>query len=154
MDLSYDEYTEHKEAYDLDGTTIYLYSPLMIVYEKIRASCQQLEEYPLTTNKTRARDLYDIFKTLTNINQVELRSEVLKEDNFYILENVFRVKEVPLELMTKLDTKKDDLAADYERKVLPQIPNKDQEEFEYIFDYNQRLFNELFERYQKYNESR
>uniref|UniRef100_UPI003D80BE6D hypothetical protein n=1 Tax=Streptococcus orisratti TaxID=114652 RepID=UPI003D80BE6D len=108
----------------------------------------------LTTNKTRARDLYDIFKTLTNINQVELRSEVLNEDNFYILENVFRVKEVPLELMTKLGTKKDDLAADYERKVLPQIPNKDQEEFEYIFDYNQRLFNELFERYQKYNESR
>ncbi|WP_239425147.1 hypothetical protein [Streptococcus suis] len=126
----------------------------MIVYEKIRASCQQLEEYPLTTNKTRARDLYDIFKTLTNINQVELRSEVLSEDNFYILENIFRVKEVPLELMTKLDTKKDDLAADYERKVLPQIPNKDREEFEYIFDYNQRLFNELFEKYQKYNESR
>ncbi|MGU8064624.1 nucleotidyl transferase AbiEii/AbiGii toxin family protein, partial [Streptococcus suis] len=106
------------------------------------------------TNKTRARDLYDIFKTLTNINQVELRSEVLSEDNFYILENIFRVKEVPLELMTKLDTKKDDLAADYERKVLPQIPNKDREEFEYIFDYNQRLFNELFEKYQKYNESR
>ncbi|HEM4990500.1 TPA: nucleotidyl transferase AbiEii/AbiGii toxin family protein [Streptococcus suis] len=154
IDLSYDEYTEHKEAYDLDGTTIYLYSPLMIVYEKIRASCQQLEEYPLTTNKTRARDLYDIFKILTNINQVELRSEVLSEDNFYILENIFRVKEVPLELMTKLDTKKDDLAADYERKVLPQIPNKEQEEFEYIFDYNQRLFNELFERYQKYNENR
>ncbi|HFI0260420.1 TPA: hypothetical protein ACGOVQ_001205 [Streptococcus suis] len=85
---------------------------------------------------------------------MELRSEVLSEDNFYILENIFRVKEVPLELMTKLDTKKDDLAADYECKVLPQIPNKDREEFEYIFDYNQRLFNELFEKYQKYNESR
>ncbi|HFI0057533.1 TPA: hypothetical protein ACGO8I_002002 [Streptococcus suis] len=81
-------------------------------------------------------------------------AEVLSEDNFYILENIFRVKEVPLELMTKLDTKKDDLAADYERKVLPQISNQDQEEFEYIFDYNQRLFNEIFEKYQKYNESR
>ncbi|HFR3551418.1 TPA: hypothetical protein ACHVA2_001647 [Streptococcus suis] len=52
-------------------------------------------------------------------------AEVLSEDNFYILENIFRVKEVPLELMTKLDTKKDDLAADYERKVLPQISNQD-----------------------------
>ncbi|UUM58880.1 hypothetical protein NQZ89_11815 (plasmid) [Streptococcus suis] len=81
-------------------------------------------------------------------------AEVLNEDNFYILENIFRVKEVPLELMTKLDTKKDDLAADYERKVLPQISNQDREEFEYIFDYNQRLFNELFEKYQKYDESR
>lgn len=123
----------------------------MIVYEKIRASCQQLEEYPLTTNKTRARDLYDIFKTLTNINQVELRSEVLSEDNFYILENIFRVKEVPLELMTKLSTKKEELADDYESKVLPQIPVKDREDFEYIFAYNQGLFNQLFEKYEKWS---
>ena len=45
IDLSYDEYVESKLDYDLDGTKIYLYSPIMIVYEKIRASCQQLDEY-------------------------------------------------------------------------------------------------------------
>lgn len=56
IDLSYDEYVENKEDYNLNGTKIYLYSPLMIVYEKIRASCQQLDEYPLTIKtKTRAK---------------------------------------------------------------------------------------------------
>ena len=45
IDLSYDEYVENKLDYDLDGTKIYLYSPIMIVYEKIRASCQQFDEY-------------------------------------------------------------------------------------------------------------
>ena len=45
IDLSYDEYVADKKIYDLEGTTIYLYSPLMLVYEKIRASCQQLEDY-------------------------------------------------------------------------------------------------------------
>ena len=150
IDLSYDEYVENKESYDLEGTRIYLYSPLMIVYEKIRASCQQLDDYPLTTKKTRARDLYDIFKTLTNKGQVDLRSAVLNEDNFDILDNIFRVKDVPLELMTKLSSKREDLAADYEAKVLPQISSKEREEFEYIFDFNMRLFNELFEKYQKH----
>ena len=147
IDLSYDEYVETKEDYDLDGTKIYLYSPLMIVYEKIRASCQQLDEYPLTTNRTRARDLYDIYKALTNSKQMDLRDKVLSSENFYILENIFRVKEVPFNLMNKLETKKDDLKIDYEEKVLPQIPSKAQEDFEFIFDYNQKLFQVLYDNY-------
>lgn len=147
IDLSYDEYVETKEDYNLDGTKIYLYSPLMIVYEKIRASCQQLDEYPLTTNKTRARDLYDIYKALTNSKQMDLRDQVLSSENFYILENIFRVKEVPFNLMNKLETKKDDLKIDYEEKVLPQIPSKHQEDFEFIFEYNQKLFQALYNNY-------
>ena len=84
------------KSYDLEGTTIYLYSPLMLVYEKIRASCQQLEDYKLVGNKTRARDLYDIYKILTNPKQANLREAVLDQDNFYILENIFKAKDVPL----------------------------------------------------------
>ena len=84
IDLSYDEYVADKKSYDLEGTTIYLYSPLMLVYEKIRASCQQLEDYKLVGNKTRARDLYDIYKILTNPKQANLREAVLDQDNFYI----------------------------------------------------------------------
>lgn len=154
IDLSYDEYVENKLDYDLDGTKIYLYSPIMIVYEKIRASCQQLEEYPLTTNKTRARDLYDIYKSLTNSKQMELREQVLSVENFYILENIFRVKEVPFSLMKKLETKKEDLKIDYEEKVLPQVSSRNQEDFEFIFDYNQKLFNDLYKKYDEYQSSK
>lgn len=154
IDLSYDEYVENKLDYDLDGTKIYLYSPIMIVYEKIRASCQQLDEYPLTTNKTRARDLYDIYKSLTNSKQMELREQVLSVENFYILENIFRVKEVPFSLMKKLETKKEDLKIDYEEKVLPQVSSRNQEDFEFIFDYNQKLFNDLYKKYDEYQSSK
>ena len=154
IDLSYDEYVENKLDYDLDGTKIYLYSPIMIVYEKIRASCQQLDEYPLTTNKTRARDLYDIYKSLTNSKQMELREQVLSVENFYILENIFRVKEVPFGLMKKLETKKEDLKIDYEEKVLPQVSSRNQEDFEFIFDYNQKLFNDLYKKYDEYQSSK
>ena len=150
IDLSYDEYIEQRETYSIDGTTIYLYSPLMIVYEKIRASCQQLDDYPYTTNsKVRARDLFDIFKSLTNPKYMDLRSEVLDEKNFDILENIFRVKDVSFDLMLKLDSKKDKLKEDYTNKVLPQIQSQDWEDFEYIFDYNKTLFTDLFYKYQK-----
>jgi predicted nucleotidyltransferase component of viral defense system len=150
IDLSYDEYVANKESYNLEGTTIYLYSPLMLVYEKIRASCQQLEDYKLVGNKTRARDLYDIYKILTNTRQASLREAVLNQDNFYILENIFRAKDVPLELMLKLDSKKSDLAEDYKTKVIPQIASIETEEFDYIFFYNQKLFFDLFHKYQEF----
>ena len=152
IDLSYDEYVADKKSYDLEGTTIYLYSPLMLVYEKIRASCQQLEDYKLVGNKTRARDLYDIYKILTNPKQANLREAVLDQDNFYILENIFKAKDVPLELMLKLDSKESDLAEDYKTKVIPQISANEIEDFDYIFFYNKDLFEKLFEEYQNYKQ--
>ncbi|SUN81229.1 Nucleotidyl transferase of uncharacterised function (DUF1814) [Streptococcus infantis] len=152
IDLSYDEYVADKKSYDLEGTTIYLYSPLMLVYEKIRASCQQLEDYKLVGNKTRARDLYDIYKILTNPKQANLREAVLDQDNFYILENIFKAKDVPLELMLKLDSKESDLAEDYKTKVIPQIASSETEDFDYIFFYNKDLFEKLFEEYQNYKQ--
>lgn len=124
----------------------------MLVYEKIRASCQQLEDYKLVGNKTRARDLYDIYKTLTNTRQSTLREAVLNQDNFYILENIFKAKDVPFELMLKLDSKKSDLAEDYKTKVIPQISADEIEDFDYIFFYNKDLFEKLFEEYQNYKQ--
>ena len=47
IDISLEEYTEPRIAMEIEEYTIYLYSPLMIVYEKIRALCQQLPDYPL-----------------------------------------------------------------------------------------------------------
>lgn len=145
IDLSFDEYTANKISQKIDDTTIYLYSPLMIVYEKMRASCQQLDEYPLTSSKVRARDLYDIYTTLTNHKFIDLKEEVLNSENFYILKKIFELKDVPLDLLLKLDDKKEDLKYDYTENVKPQIPkNEDAVEFEYLFDYNTGLFRELY----------
>lgn len=151
LDLSYDEYTDDKIEYDLDGTNIYLYSPTMIIYEKIRASCQQLDAYKLASSKTRARDLYDIYKFLTNEKFVDLREKILDENNFYILENIFNAKDVPIDLMLFLETKKKDLKQDYKERVLPQISEKnDPVPFDYLFEYNNELFQEIHKKYKRY----
>lgn len=147
IDISFDEYTEHKEAKDIKDTTIYLYSPLMIVYEKMRASCQQLDDYPLTSSRVRARDLYDIYKTLTHHKFIDLREEVLDPKNFYILKKIFELKAVPLQLLTQLSSKKEALQYDYEMNVKPQIPsNEDIEAFDYLFSYNKELFENIYQK--------
>lgn len=145
IDLSFEEYTDPRVTTEINGTTIYLYSPLMIIYEKIRASCQQLESYKLTSDKTRSRDLYDIYSTLTDISNVELREEVINPENFNILMRMFDLKEVPIELIPTVRSIKDRLQADYEQSVLPQIPaNTEPPNFEYLFAYNIELFDELY----------
>ena len=117
----------------------------MIIYEKIRASCQQLEEYKLSSDKTRARDLYDIYATLTDISNVELREAVVNPDNFKILRRMFDLKAVPIELIPKVRSIKGRLQADYEQSVRPQIPaNIEHPDFEYLFVYNMELFDELY----------
>lgn len=145
IDLSFEEFTEPRVKKEIEGTTIYLYSPLMIVYEKIRASCQQLDEYELTSTKTRARDLYDIYSTLTDISNVELREEVVNPNNFYIIKRMFTLKNVPIELIPEVKHIKNKLKTDYEQSVLPQIPaNTEPPDFEYLFVYNVELFNDLY----------
>jgi hypothetical protein len=52
--------------------------------------------------------------------------------------------------MKKLETKKDDLKIDYEEKVLPQVSSRNHEDFEFIFDYNQKLFKDLYEKYEEH----
>lgn len=65
IDISRHEYTEDKQEHDLEGYRIYVYSPEMIVCEKLRAICQQMPEYaPIIQRNSRgnqrARDFIDI----------------------------------------------------------------------------------------------
>lgn len=53
IDISKFEYTAGKEAQDLEGYRIFVYSPQMIVAEKLRAICQQMKEYAPVIKRTR-----------------------------------------------------------------------------------------------------
>lgn len=148
IDISLEEYTEPRIAMEIDEYTIYLYSPLMIVYEKIRALCQQLPEYPLaSTEKTRARDLYDIYSAISvtlKKNDEDLRQEILDSKNLYILKEMFATKEVPYHLLEKIKDYKDELKSDYEDRVIPQLPtNESIPDFEFLFEYNLEIIDEL-----------
>jgi predicted nucleotidyltransferase component of viral defense system len=61
IDISKWEFCAGKVEAELDEFSIYVYSPAMLAIEKIRAVCQQMDEYHLCSQKTaRARDFYDV----------------------------------------------------------------------------------------------
>jgi len=45
IDISKYEYLTDLNEIDLEGYTIHVYGPLMIIYEKLRAICQQMNTY-------------------------------------------------------------------------------------------------------------
>ena len=145
IDLSFDEYTDPRIKETIDDIDVYLYSPLMIIYEKIRASCQQLPEYTVGMNKKRARDLFDIYTILTNIKHIDLYDEVLNPDNLYIIDKMFSIKDVSIELIPKIETIKEELREDYLNKVIPQVPgDQSTPDFDYLFEFNKELFMKVY----------
>ena len=95
IDISKWEFCEGKVEAELDRFTIYVYSPAMLAIEKIRALCQQMDEYPLRTQKTaRARDFYDI-----HVIVEESKIDLTSADNHEIVNAIFATKDVPVELV-------------------------------------------------------
>lgn len=144
IDISLEEYTEPRIHLDIGEYTVYLYSPLMIVYEKIRALCQQLPDYQLASKeKTRARDLYDIYSAIIKI-EYAFKTDILNTENLYILKEMFAAKEVSYDLMLKIRDYKAELRKDYEERVIPQIPQGEEPpSFEFLFEYNLEIIEQL-----------
>src|ERR1022692_3426816 len=63
VDISKFEYTARKTQREIEGITIYVYTPEMMVAEKLRAICQQMPEYSTIRKHPtpRARDFLDIY---------------------------------------------------------------------------------------------
>ena len=98
VDLSKHEYCAPKVSTELDHYTIYVYTPEMIVAEKLRAICQQMPEYSSMRHSgtPRARDFYDI-KLLAKAAGVDLST------NTSLVGHVFAAKDVPLKLLAKIN---------------------------------------------------
>jgi len=99
VDISKFEYTTGKQAQDLDGYRIFVYSPEMIVAEKLRAICQQMPEYGPVVKRNRAgsgraRDFVDIH-TLVTGRMIDMGTE----QNRSLLTHMFEAKKVPLALL-------------------------------------------------------
>jgi hypothetical protein len=96
VDLSKYEYIVGREEHELDHYSIYVYTPEMIVIEKLRAICQQMAEYtePRLAS-ARARDFFDIHEAITK-RAIDLRSSA----NLQLLRLIFEIKRVPLSLLS------------------------------------------------------
>jgi len=127
VDISKHEYCEGKLERELDSFTIYVYSPQMIVVEKLRAICQQMPGYALRAHPTpRARDFYDIWCVITTAG-VEL------VENTELVRHVFAAKDVSLKLLAGIADQRDFHRPDWPA-VVSSVAGR-VEEFDFYFDF-------------------
>ena len=135
IDISRHEYTEDKQLHDLDGYTIYVYSPEMIVCEKLRAICQQMPEYAEIIKRKglgnqRARDFIDI-EVLIRRFDIDLSSDRAR----HLVEQMFTIKRVPLAWLGKIPETRDFHAIGYPEVRAAMKPGIEVHPFDYYFDF-------------------
>jgi predicted nucleotidyltransferase component of viral defense system len=129
IDLSKWEFCKGKVYKDLQDYTIFVYTPLMLVVEKIRAICQQMPEYQLRTEKTaRARDFYDIYVLME-----EAQLDLSTADALELTKQIFAAKDVPVDLMSKISNYRE-----FHRPDWPSIEDSvrgNLKSFDFYFDF-------------------
>jgi predicted nucleotidyltransferase component of viral defense system len=129
VQISKHEYCKGKVEHNLEEYSIYVYTPEMIVIEKLRAICQQMSEYPQRRYATaRARDFYDIFSTVKAAHIDLSRSE-----NLELVQHIFAAKSVPLSLLSKIKDYREFHRPDWASVELTAAGKL--EEFDFYFDF-------------------
>ncbi|MEQ8192213.1 MAG: nucleotidyl transferase AbiEii/AbiGii toxin family protein [Candidatus Eremiobacterota bacterium] len=143
IDISKYEFCKGKKEKELDELTIYVYTPLMIICEKLRAICQQMELYRKivpTNRKGRAKDFFDIYVIDTII---ETPINLTIPENFDLLKEIFKIKKVPLELLGKID-KEREFHRDSFWEVKNSVYNEQNiKDYDFYFDYVLNKVNQL-----------
>jgi hypothetical protein len=133
IDLSRHEYCGAKQAELLEGYTIFVYSPIMFVCEKIRAICQQMPEYVEIVKShpsARARDFVDI-EVVTEQFAIDFELPLFRD----ILSKTFDVKKVPRVLIGKIGEQREYHRADFVAVKDTVKPNVTLKEYDDYFDY-------------------
>lgn len=136
IDISKYEFIQNKLAKDFDGFTIYVYSPEMICYEKLRAICQQMPEYLISIkgnaigNTPRAKDFYDIYLIIHKLDV-----DLFKEPNIEMCKKIFAIKKVPLDLISSIKNTKDFHIQVYKSLEDSILAGEKLEGFGFYFDY-------------------
>lgn len=87
----------------VENLFIKVYTPEAMIFEKLRAICQQMPEYAQIVHRSRPgsprpQDFYDI----DVIRMHGISSDLLGEENLALLKDIFQAKRVPLRLLTKV----------------------------------------------------
>src|ERR1044072_1127315 len=135
IEISKFEYTDAKQEAEIEGYTIYVYTPEMIVCEKLRAICQQMPEYAPIVQRNRgtsarARDFFDIY-TVIEVFKIDLTTEENKE----LLRNIFDAKRVPVEFLSLINNYREFHRAGYDSLAATVKSTTDLRDFDFYFDY-------------------
>lgn len=125
IDISKFEYVEPATDVQYGGYPLRVYSPAMIVFEKLRAICQQMKGYSYVAHpKPRPRDFVDICAVLDSG-----QTDVLGAQG--IIDAVFAQKEVPLEWLKNIERERPFHASGW-ASVAAEIGSE--QSFDYYFD--------------------
>jgi len=143
IDISRFEYVYDKQEWDFEGTLIYVYSPMMIVCEKLRAICQQMAEYaPIVkrghAGSARPKDFVDIHTLLLAL-ELELAGEQMQR----VLVSMFEAKKVPLSFLGQVKDQYDFHVTGFPSVAATVSPDFDLKEFRFYFDYVTDLIDSL-----------
>lgn len=101
IDISSYEYVKDKTKVEKEGTVFYIYTPEMLILEKLRALCQCLPEYrdiiETAKEKGRSRDFFDIHSLCDTF-----KFDPISDQNISLLSNIFESKKVPIEFLQLL----------------------------------------------------
>ena len=134
IEFSKYEYVGQKAQISVDNYTVYIYTPEMIVFEKVRALCQQLPQYaeviPSHSPRARARDFYDIYFIMQN-----KEINVLDPANVELLKHIFASKKVPVEFIGEIKNNKSIHRDNWESVKDTVAPAEDLQDFDFYFNY-------------------
>ena len=131
IEISKHECCDQKVEKEIEGLAIYVYSPEMIVLEKLRSICQQMPDYRIQSTPTpRARDFFDIY-----VVDNEYHLDLLCEKNLELLRKIFDAKKVPLLLLSKIVKYKEFHKPDFHSVVDTVKPNVTLYDFEFYFNF-------------------
>lgn len=140
IDISSFEYIASAKKHDLDGTVLLVYTPEMIVIEKLRALCQSIPEYQEIINtariKGRARDFYDIWN-ICNQFSIDINSTQNQE----LIQEIFKAKRVPVSFLNLLEEYKDLQRENW--KSVEDTLGSENKGFDFYFDYVMKLVGEI-----------
>lgn len=101
VDFSRFEVCSAKQAHEVDGLRVYVYTPALLAIEKLRAICQQMEAYRTAMRSPgrtpRPRDFVDIHALDVSLN-ARPRADLHRE----LIQQVFAAKRVPLSLLDQI----------------------------------------------------
>ncbi|MBW3130759.1 nucleotidyl transferase AbiEii/AbiGii toxin family protein [Hymenobacter profundi] len=134
IEFSKYEYVGQKAQISVDNYTVYVYTPEMIVFEKVRALCQQLPQYaeviPSHSPRARARDFYDIYFIME-----DKEIDVLDPANIELLKHIFASKKVPVEFIAEIKNNKSIHRDNWESVKDTVAPTEELRDFDFYFNY-------------------
>ena len=129
IDMSKHEYCLPKRERELQDFTIYVYSPEMISLEKLRAICQQMDEYAIQRNRSpRARDFYDIHAVLTGA-----AIDWAMTENHELARHIFAAKNVETKLISLIPAYREFHRQDW--PAVEQTVSEKLRDYDFYFDF-------------------